>query len=241
MEGRMNVIETLDRSMSSRLPAHAVRGARTVGSVFRLSLLTALLATILIGMISADFPHATDLRIAGDLHARATPLLTMLMRAVSASHGLVAIGTMSCLVAIYFARVGPRRWLLLTLIATPGGMLLNAGLKLAFERTRPHFDDSMVVLYTYSFPSGHTAGSTVFYGILGSYLVTRTTSRPLQTLIVVVSFLMILLVAASRLYLGAHYLSDVLAGFVESMAWLTLCVAIVDVSLRDALGWTPAR
>jgi undecaprenyl-diphosphatase len=115
-------------------------------------------------------------------------------------------------------------WLLAVAITVPGGTLLNAMMKLAFHRTRPQFDDAVVALTTYSFPSGHTAGATMFYGILAAYLVTHVRQWRWRVLIVLCAFLTVVLVALSRLYLGAHFLTDVLAGFAEGIAWLALCL-----------------
>ena len=98
-----------------------------------------------------------------------------------------------------------------------------------FERARPHFDDPIVTLATYSFPSGHVAGSTLFYGILAAFLIANARSGARRATIAILALLLVALVAASRMYLGAHYFSDVVAAFVESVAWLALCVTGVNV------------
>ena len=98
--------------------------------------------------------------------------------------------------------------------------------KLAFQRARPAFDDPLLTLATYSFPSGHVAGSTIFYGLrrrLGvradrgarAGALPRCSARRVA----------IALVAFSRMYLGVHYLSDVAAAFAEGVAWLAICAS----------------
>jgi hypothetical protein len=75
---------------------------------------------------------------------------------------------------------------------------------------------------SYSFPSGHVAGATLFYGVLGAMLLSKTDMRWWKGLMAILAI--IILVALSRLYLGVHYLSDVLAAFAEAVAWLSLCL-----------------
>ena len=123
-------------------------------------------------------------------------------------------------------------WLLTLLMAVPGGMLLNVLLKSVFQRARPHFDDPLLILDSYSFPSGHTVAATLFYGVLAAYLISLPGMRWGRRLAAALSaVLMVALVALSRVYLGVHYLSDVLAGAAEGCAWLTVCVT-ASASLR---------
>jgi membrane-associated phospholipid phosphatase len=73
------------------------------------------------------------------------------------------------------------------------------------------------------------AGGTLFYGFVVALLISHTTSRVLHVAAVVVAFLLVVLVAASRMYLGAHFFSDVLAAFFESVAWLGICLVGVHL------------
>ncbi|CAM5406421.1 phosphatase PAP2 family protein [Eoetvoesiella caeni] len=103
-------------------------------------------------------------------------------------------------------------------------MLVNVLMKHAFQRPRPIFDHPLVSLATYSFPSGHTVASTLFYGMLAALILSKTTSWSKRVWAVLLAFAIVSLVAFSRLYLGAHYLSDVLAAMAEGLAWLALCL-----------------
>jgi undecaprenyl-diphosphatase len=114
-------------------------------------------------------------------------------------------------------------------------MLLNVGLKHIFHRARPHFDDPLLTLATYSFPSGHTASATVLYGLLACYLVAHSRSRARSVAIVAAAACMVGLVALSRMYLGVHYLSDVLAAAAEGCAWVATCVTAVSTLRRRRL------
>ena len=178
---------------------------------------------------TADRITILDLKLANWLHAHAIPALTHTMLTVSTLHGVLSISIMTLALAAFFAWRRHRDWLLALALAVPGGMLLNTVLKRVFERARPHFDDSIVTLATYSFPSGHVAGSTLFYGILAAFLIANARSGARRAAIAILALLLVALVAASRMYLGAHYFSDVVAAFVESVAWLALCVTGVNV------------
>lgn len=173
---------------------------------------------------TGDHITLVDLQLANWLHAHGTPLLTRVMLAVSTLHDMVAISLLTVLLAIFLGRRGERDWLFSLLLVIPGGMVLNTLLKHAFARARPHFTDPLVTLTSYSFPSGHVAGSTLFYGFLAAWLISRTDALAWQLIIVIGALVMVSLVAASRMYLGAHFLSDVVAAFFESFAWLGLCL-----------------
>lgn len=173
---------------------------------------------------TADHITIVDLQLANWLHAHAAPQLTRVMLAVSMLHDMVAISLLTVLLALFLRGRGERDWLVSLLLVIPGGMALNTLLKHAFARARPHFIDPIVTLPTYSFPSGHVAGSTLFYGFVAAWLISRTNALAWQVVIVVGALLMVSLVAASRIYLGAHFLSDVVAAFFESFAWLGLCL-----------------
>ena len=103
------------------------------------------------------------------------------------------------------------------LIAVAGGIeVLNALLKLLFHRPRPEL--AFVHLDTYSFPSGHAAGSAAIYSVL-AVLVARGLRTRGRVLVGLGTTALVLTIGFSRLYLGAHYLSDVLAGLALGLAW----------------------
>jgi membrane-associated phospholipid phosphatase len=125
-----------------------------------------------------------------------------------------------------------RGWLLILILTVPGSMLLNVLLKLVFRRLRPAFDDPILALSTYSFPSGHTMAATVFYGTLAAFTFWSVRSWRWRALMISTGALLILLVGFSRIYLGVHYLSDVPAATVAGAAWLALCFTGVDTARR---------
>ena len=108
-----------------------------------------------------------------------------------------------------------------------GGALLNRSLKYVFHRPRPYFDDPILTLTSYSFPSGHTMAATVLYGVVAAYLLAKIPDWRWRVLIVISTSVLIALVGFSRIYLGAHYLSDVIGAMAEGVAWLSLCLTVV--------------
>lgn len=116
--------------------------------------------------------------------------------------------------------------------AQAGGGLLNLTLKGAFERTRPEFADALLASSSWSFPSGHAMGTFILCG-LGCYLVIRERqSWTAAGVVLAVSTLWCVLMAFSRLYLGVHFASDVIAGLVAGTAWVAVCVSALEAIRR---------
>ena len=118
-----------------------------------------------------------------------------------------------------------RRWhAVLTLVLTvPGGMLLGEWLKLLVHRPRPYTVGPLVDWAGYSFPSGHTIGATLLYGLLALTLLRVLPRRRWQVVAVVLAAGLILVVGFSRIALGAHYFSDVIAAIFFGLMWLAVC------------------
>jgi membrane-associated phospholipid phosphatase len=162
--------------------------------------------------------------------------LTAAMMAITQANSLSAIAIWSVAFAAILARLREWYWMLTLALAVGGGSALNVLLKLVFERARPKVDDPLLTLDTYSFPSGHTAAAAVFYGVLAAFLVSRTYRRDLRSAAVAMAIVAVFLVALSRVYLGAHYVSDVVAAMCSSTAWLVLCLAGVHRLVRRRMA-----
>ena len=179
-----------------------------------------------------------DLPVSAWFHANMHPVATQLMLVLSYWHSTPGLLIMTAVLGWSLHRAGRSWWLLALLLSVPGVMLLNVGVKNLVQRARPHFDDPVLTLTTYSFPSGHTAGATVFYGFLAAFLLSHPRARPLQAWIVAVAVGMILLVGLSRIYLGVHYFTDVVAAMVEGVFWLAICLSGVRALQRRREGPT---
>jgi undecaprenyl-diphosphatase len=137
------------------------------------------------------------------------------------SIGVLAMLTLA--VSGFLALDGKRRAALLVLAAVAGGLLGSHLLKGAFERPRPDLVPHRAVVYTHSFPSGHSMLSASTYLTLGALLARVQKRRRLKAFILVLTAFLTLLVGFSRIYLGVHWPSDVLAGWTAGGVWAFLC------------------
>jgi undecaprenyl-diphosphatase len=153
------------------------------------------------------------------VHQLATPGLTRLMQVFSFL-GSVAAVTAICLAAIcvflYYRR---NRTAVMLAITMAGVAALDVALKLAFHRPRP------VAFFgatpsTYSFPSGHALGSLCFYGMLAAILAERARGRVAKFCIWISAVFLVGMIGFSRVYLGVHYPSDVIAGYCAAVVWV---------------------
>ena len=112
-------------------------------------------------------------------------------------------------------------------IVVIGGVGLNFLLKDLFSRDRPMLEERLLDVDFYSFPSGHAMISIIVYGFLGYLLITRY--RRWQSLILSSSVILILLIGFSRLYLGVHWFTDVLAGYAAGLVWLLVCILSLEI------------
>ena len=178
---------------------------------------------------------AIDGRVAAWLHMRAMPYVTDVMVAISflgAPTTLTIVAVAGSLLLLYRRRYAEAAMLSAVVL---GGNSLNFCLKHLIQRGRPTFDDPLFTLQTYSFPSGHAMASTVFYGMLAIYVSVNARQRYAAHVAIGAAVLMVALVSLSRVYLGLHYLSDVMGGITEGIAWLALSlIALHHLRRREA-------
>jgi undecaprenyl-diphosphatase len=176
------------------------------------------------------------------LHVRATPLVSNAMAVVSflgAPTTLTIVAVGGSLLLLYRRRRTEAATLSTVVL---GGNLLNFCLKHLIQRGRPVFDDPIFSLPTYSFPSGHAMASTVFYGLLSIYALANTRQRYAAYFAIAAAVFMVAVVSFSRVYLGLHYLSDVMAGIAEGIAWLAFCFAALHyIRRREASAGVDAN
>lgn len=181
--------------------------------------------------------EAIDASVADALHAdaHASGVRTAFFLGITHLHSPGAIAVWSAIFGAVLWRLRERYWLLTLGVAVGGGLFINFILKNAYERLRPPLDEPFFSLESYSFPSGHTAGAVLFYGVLAAFLVSRFFDWRARAASVAGAAAMVALVAFSRLYLGVHYLSDVLAAACSSMVWLALCLSAGHALVRRTL------
>lgn len=157
---------------------------------------------------------------------------TEAMRWVTRLGSYAWVTSVGCVATVVLA--AKRRWYdVLTLwLVLPCGMLVNHALKLAVHRQRPAWSDLVTEPSSYSFPSGHTMAATMLYGFIAVVCVRLFRPWRWRAFAVSGALLLVLVVGFSRIYLGVHYLTDVLAGMAAGIAWLSLCVTGVSTFRR---------
>jgi undecaprenyl-diphosphatase len=164
------------------------------------------------------------LRQAGDLKEPIGPVwLKGVARDITVLGGVTVI-TMACLGSAGFLALR-RKWgaLLLVLISIGGGAIVSTVLKQWFERPRPTEVAHLTEVHSLSFPSGHSMLSAITYLTLGSLLARTTGDRRIKIYILTMAVLLAGMIGVTRVYLGVHYPTDVLAGWCAGISWALLC------------------
>ena len=160
--------------------------------------------------------------------ANRSPTMDSIMIEVTAlGTGMVVL--MIVVVAALFLALSERKYsAILLLVAAGGGLLLNGALKIGFDRPRPSIFLPAVHAVSSSFPSGHAMSSAIVYGTV-AYLAARLQRRRwARWLVMAFALAVIVLISFSRMYLGVHYPTDVVAGVVIGLAWAGFCMAALE-------------
>ena len=192
----------------------------------RITVAVLAIGMIALGFMAAPAIDAIDREVAAWLHAHANPALKRAMQAVSAAHAPRAILAMTMILALVALWRRDIAALATVLITVLGGATLNHLLKHSIQRPRPNFGNALSGATDFSFPSGHVANATLVYGVAAALIVARLPTRRARLAVTLGAGLLVALVGFSRIVLGAHYPSDVLAGAVVALAWLALCLAV---------------
>jgi undecaprenyl-diphosphatase len=174
--------------------------------------------------------HATDQRLLLALRSPADPReplgpgwLEEMGRDFTALGGVGVLTLIGIGALIYLLLASKYRTALFTAVALTGGWLLSAVLKMGFDRPRPDLVPHGSIVYTASFPSGHAMMAAVTYLTLAAMLARVQPRRRLKAYLLLAAIALTVLVGISRIYLGVHWPSDVLAGWTAGAAWASLC------------------
>ncbi len=202
-----------------------------LGSLLFFGMLSAIVALFFFGWLSGEMldgdTRRFDETVRAFVHGFAFPTLTSLMQLASflgSTLFLVIFGVVT-VITLYLRK--HRRGAILFTITTIGATVLLVTLKLAFRRTRPEPFFDTILPASYSFPSGHSLAAFCFYGALAEILSGRTDKLWQQILVWISAVMMILLIGISRIYLGVHHPSDVVAGYAVGLIWV-ITIAIGD-------------
>jgi undecaprenyl-diphosphatase len=189
-----------------------------------LLLLAWLLAPHLRAFLLGGSASWADIAVAQALHGASSPALISFMQGVSLLHSTAALLTFAALGAMALWHAGRREAAAVLLVTLPGGMLLNAAVKTVVQRARPEWGYAYQVVESFSFPSGHTAGATLLYGLLVFGLWPRMRSVAARLALLPGATAAVLLVGVSRIVMGVHFFSDCVAGVLEALLWLGICL-----------------
>jgi undecaprenyl-diphosphatase len=176
----------------------------------------------------------TDERLAEWLHGRATEPLTDVFRAITRLGNFITLFAVTLVAVVIFWRRRERIDAAFVALAALGAQVLSTGMKLGFRRDRPFFPDPLATESTFSFPSGHALVSLAVYGSIALVLARRWSSHTQRALLLGATALLVIAIGFSRLYLGVHFLSDVLAGYAAGAAWLAFLYVVLEVRARYA-------
>jgi undecaprenyl-diphosphatase len=156
-------------------------------------------------------------------HGPQYKMLEEIGRDITALGGIAVMMLTTLAVAGFVAILRNYRAMWLVIVATVGGLVLSSVLKYFVDRPRPNFGSQLSNVYTTSFPSGHSMMAAVVYLTLGSLLASIVQRKRLKLYILLWALLVTALVGISRVYMGVHWPSDVLAGWTAGLVWAILC------------------
>lgn len=177
-------------------------------------------------MLQGDTQHF-DQMIREWVHRYASPGMTSAMNAISLLGYNILIVELAIALAI-FAWLRWRRALLWLAVAMTGSLVLDLTLKYIYHRMRPTAYFGMAP-HSYSFPSGHALCSFCFYGVVAGLLSARIKSLALQMVIWCLAAALVIAIGVSRIYLGVHYPSDVVAGYLAATVWVGTVIVLDHV------------
>lgn len=201
------------------------------------------LALLFAGAVAA-FAHITEDYLTGDplvrwdlefsrwLHEHSNSTLVSIFKVVTLAGNVAFLALFTVAFALYLLRRRGFNEAALLCVAALGIEVLNPLLKLLFHRPRPEL--SYIHIDTYSFPSGHAAGASAIYGV-ALYLLARRAAPHWRVLCGIAYVTLVVVIGFSRLYLEAHYLSDVLAGLSLGTAWALACLFAYEAR-SDVVG-----
>ncbi|HKV91858.1 MAG TPA: phosphatase PAP2 family protein [Candidatus Angelobacter sp.] len=196
-----------------------------------ISLAAAILCLFVFVWLGREMRAGDTLRFDGAIrnwvHQFASPGMTILMKIFSML-GAQILAVVLVVAFVIFARLRWKRAALWLAIAMAGALVLEASLKYAYHRIRPQAyfipePDS------YSFPSGHALTSFCFYGVLAGLVTDRIKSLSWRIAVWTAATLLVIAIGLSRIYLGVHYPSDVLAGYLAATVWVGTIIVLDHV------------
>lgn len=209
-------------------PEQAARPSVLTEATVLISLAVAVLSLFLLGWIASEMRQGDtarfDLAVRSCVHQFASPAMTHAMTAVSLLGYNILIVELVLAIAV-FLFLGWRHaagWLA---VSMGGALALDLALKYAFHRPRPQ-PFFGAAPHSYSFPSGHALCAFCFYAVLAGLIAARTRSLVLRIAVGIAAAALVIAIGISRIYLGMHFPSDVIAGYLAAAVWVASLLAL---------------
>jgi undecaprenyl-diphosphatase len=227
------------RSLAKILAGAMSRVFKELGVWLSCGLAAAVISIVFFAWLAEEVLEG-DTRIFDDsvrafVHSNASPALTSAMRFVTTLGSTLVLTAAGVCAAIIFLIAGWARSVALLAVTMVGAAALNITLKLSFGRTRPTAFFDIPLPASYSFPSGHALLSFCFYWVIAAIITAHLRSLALRVLIWAAAAILVALIGFSRIYLGVHYPSDVLAGYAAGLIWV-VSMSFGDYMLRKRAG-----
>jgi membrane-associated phospholipid phosphatase len=200
-------------------------------------LLTAWLFAVLLDSVREhDVLVTRDQAVANWFHGNGTALGDRVFVIISMIGSPAAMAVLFGAAALYLWRAKQRTLLVAWVLSYVGGTILDGVIKYVVRRPRPEFAAKFLHYSSWSFPSGHSMGSLIGFSMLAYTIirVRKIESTAAKVGIWAGAIVMIVLVGYSRIYLGVHYLSDVIAGYTLGVLWLAVCFTGLELVNRRA-------
>ena len=222
-------------------PLHRLRtrhekvGLSLLAGFFVCAILVVLFGFLARGVFATARTSPLDREITLSVRALQTPALDRAARAATFFGSHLFLIPATALVALALWSRGHRVSALLFCGSVVGGFGLNSILKITFHRARPDLWPALVAEHTYSFPSGHATMSTVFFGGLAAVALHLSKRPEVRITALVLAAIATITVAGTRVYLGAHWTTDVVAGILVGLFWVIVAAVGTEyVARRDA-------
>jgi undecaprenyl-diphosphatase len=212
----------------------------TIGFLLSLAALW-IFAGVTEDVIHHDSLTRFDLTLTTWIRAHSTPLGDRIFTVVSALGSPAAMGAIGAVGALLL--LVRRKWLVLTawVGAFAGAGLLTLILKNIIQRPRPVEATTFLYGMSFSFPSGHALGSLVGYGMLAYVIGSMWMESARERVrLAIATATLVLAIGVSRLYLGVHYFSDIVAGYAVGILWLSVCLSGLQVAVGRRLSTSPS-
>ncbi len=211
---------------------------------FEIALVVAFLALFaIIAFIARGEATAFDREVLLAMRNASGPVgpvwLQGVVRDITALGGHAVLIIVVLVVASYLLLLRDKVTALFVVLSALSGIVINSVLKLVFDRARPDIITHLTEVASLSFPSGHAALSAVVYLTLGALLAGTHRSFAFKAYFIGVAVTLVILVGLSRVYLGVHYPTDVLAGWCFGAAWALICLAGLRYLQRERVAEPP--